>query len=136
MDETAASLRIVGDDLVPDEITDILGFPPTIGRKKGDKRQGKNTKKIYTAPTGIWNLSSPRGSGDLESHIRWLFEVIPSDVEIWKSLACRFELDLFCGLFLDDWNRSVLLDSPTLLFLGERGIDLTFDIYSPCTEDE
>ncbi len=34
--ETAAAIRINGDDLVPDEITRLLGATPTGSHAKGD----------------------------------------------------------------------------------------------------
>ncbi|MDX2111920.1 MAG: hypothetical protein SFY80_16955 [Verrucomicrobiota bacterium] len=50
---------------------------------------------------------------------------------VWEHLAKYYSLDLFCGLFLDRNNRGLTLSPKTLKAIGERGIELGFDIYGP-----
>ncbi len=61
VDETSATLRILGDDLDPDEITGILRFPPTAARRKGNIRIGKVTKNQYKRGQANGILSLPVG---------------------------------------------------------------------------
>lgn len=136
VDESTATLRILGDDLDPDEITELLNFPPTVARRKGDVRVGKRTKKEYKARTGQWHVESPRGNGDLDQHIRWIIDALSTDQEIWDSIKARYDLDLFCGLFLEDWNRGTGITAELMSELGRRGIDLSLDIYSHTPDDD
>jgi len=39
-------------------------------------------------------------------------------------------VDIFCGVFLDDWNRGFDLPPQVLKMLSDRGITIGFDIYS------
>jgi Domain of unknown function (DUF4279) len=136
VDETSATLRILGDDLDPDEITQILGFPPTVARRKGDIRIGKRTKNEYKARTGQWHLESPRGKGYLDNHIRWILDALCPEQDPWDSIKARYDLDLFCGLFLDDWNRGTGISADHMYELGRRGIALSLDIYSHTPDDD
>ncbi|HRQ90577.1 MAG TPA: DUF4279 domain-containing protein [Bacteroidia bacterium] len=87
--ETSVTLRILGDDLDPDEITKMLGFPPSIARRKGDIRIGKRTKEEYKARTGQWHLESPRGEGDFDNHIRWILNALRPDQASWDLIKQR-----------------------------------------------
>lgn len=136
VDESTATLRILGDDLDPDEVTELLKFPPTVARRKGDVRIGKMTKKEYKAGTGQWHLESPRGDGNLDEHIRWILQALCPDQDVWDSISARYNLDLFCGLFLGDWNRGTGVSAGLLSELGRRGIELSLDIYSHTPEEE
>lgn len=136
VDESTATLRILGDDLDPDQITALLKFPPTVARRKGDVQTGKRTKREYKAMTGQWHLESPRGKGDINEHIRWILDALCRDQEVWDSIRARYELDLFCGLFLGDWNRGTGITAELMFELGRRGIDLSLDIYSHTPDDE
>jgi len=136
VDESSATLRISGDDLDPDEITKLLEFPPTVARRKGDVRLGKRSMNEYTARTGQWHLETPRGEGDLDNHIRWILDALCSDLEVWGSIGKKYEIDLFCGLFLHEWNQGTGICSELMLGLGERGIDLSLDIYCSLPEED
>ena len=136
VDETSVALRILGDDLNPDEITKILGFPPNMARKKGDIRIGNRTKREYKARTGQWHLESPRGKGDLDNHIRWILDALTPEQDSWDSINERYKLDLFCGLFLEDWNRGAGISASLMFELGRRGIALSLDIYYTPGDDE
>jgi hypothetical protein len=136
VDETSVTLRIFGDDLNPDEITSILRFPPTVARRKGDIRIGKTTKNEYKARTGQWHLESPRGKGDLDNHIRWLLEALCPEQDSWDSINQRFNIDLFCGLFINDWNRGTGISADLMYELGRRRIALELDIYANTPDDD
>ncbi len=79
---------------------------------------------------GMWRLKSPLPeSRILESHLAWLLRATTPRISAWKSLARRFRIDAFCGLFLDDMNRGLELTPRILGRLAERGIRLGLDIY-------
>jgi hypothetical protein len=51
--ESAATLRIMGDDLAPNEISDLLGCLPTVCYAKGDELFGKKTGQKRVSTFGL-----------------------------------------------------------------------------------
>jgi len=48
-----------------------------------------------------------------------------------KGAFMRFEVDIFCGLFMGSSNEGLSLSPRTLSALGQCGIELGLDIYGP-----
>jgi hypothetical protein len=85
----------------------------------------------------MWQLSaSDREPEDMDGQIREILSQMTSDLAVWRSIAEKHGIDLFCGLFLRNENEGVILSPESLAALGERGIELGFDIYSGYEEDE
>jgi hypothetical protein len=51
------------------------------------------------------------------------------DLEIWRKLANQYHSDLFCGLFMDSWNREIDFSPELMAQISARGLTLSFDIY-------
>lgn len=123
------TLRFFGDDIIPDEITAMLGANPTAAHHKGQQLTGSQPGAVRNARTGSWRLSALRREPeDLEAQIFEILDQLTGDLAVWQSLA-RFRPDLFCGLFMCSSNDGVSLSPRVLLALGERGIELGLDIY-------
>ena len=56
--KSKACLRVIGDSLVPQEITKLLRCEPTGAYAKGDKRVIKATGKEVTYPRGAWRIEA------------------------------------------------------------------------------
>lgn len=135
IESSQATLRLFGDDLVPEEITAMLGNAPTASQRKGQEIIGAKTGTVRIAKTGNWRLSaSRREPEDLEGQITEILGQVTSDLAVWESLARRFEIDLFCGIFMANSNDGMELSPAALLALGQRGISLSLDIYDPIDE--
>jgi hypothetical protein len=129
IDHSLATLRLFGDDLIPEEITALLGAPPTEGCAKGQSITSPKTGNVRIARTGSWRLrATPREPEDLGGQIIEVLDVLSKDLHVWRSLS-RFEPHFFCGIFMGSSNDGMDLSAKTLLALGERGIGLAFDIY-------
>ena len=134
---SAATLRIIGDDLVPDEITHALGASPTKAQIKGEKVVGRKTGNVRVASSGMWRLKAADSKPeDLDAQIRYIFDQLNDDLALWKSFGNRFKIDLFCGLFMKYGNEGVELSSESLLILGSRGIKIALDVYGPLGDDD
>ncbi len=129
--KTAASLRFFGDDVDPEEITRLLGGAPTVGvRKGGIWLTSRGVEK--TAFRGQWRVTVERRSpGDLDGQVAQLLTPLTTDFAVWNDLTRRFKADVFCGLFLNEFNEGLTLSPETLEALGLRGLSLGLDIYGP-----
>ena len=129
IDHSVATLRFFGDDLVPEEITALLGASPTVSYRKGQELVGSKTGLVRIAKTGSWRFSAARREPeDLEAQIMEILGQLTQDPSAWESLS-RFQPDLFCGLFMGSSNDGLPLSAKVLLSLGQRGIALGLDIY-------
>ena len=129
---TKASLRIAGDDLIPREITNLLGHAPTFEQTKGQIIVGKNTGKEREVTFGMRRLHANEAEpGDIDSQIFEILDKLTKDLTIWQSLSARYDIDLFCGLFMEKEIEGISIYPKALSALGERGIEIGFDIYGP-----
>jgi len=135
IERSVATLRVIGDDLLPDEISRLFGCPPTKSQVKGEAVRGQKTDREYTKKIGIWRLeATDREPENLDEQVAELLSKLTQDLAVWSKLKERFKIDLFCGLFMDITNEGASLSSDTLLALGVRGIELSLDIYCPIEE--
>lgn len=126
-----ASLRIFGDDLNPEEVTNLLGCIPTKAWHKGHIQTGTSGRGI-TRKSGSWHLHAGDAEPEnLDGQVSELLEKLTSNLAVWAGLSQRFELDLFCGWFVKESNEGVSISPATMLALAERGIELSLDIYGP-----
>lgn len=129
LDLARATLRVVGDDLEPAELTGLLGVKPSTSYSKGDVLTSKRgTTRV--APTGYWSLEAEDSApADLDAQVTLLLARLPDDAALWARLHERFDIDLFCGWFMKEWNEGTALKATTLNALANRGIDLTIDLW-------
>jgi hypothetical protein len=128
--KSTVTLRIIGEDLIPAEITTMLGASPTHAVRKGDTIVGRKTGHVRIAKTGIWNVSAPdREPENIDGQIEWILDQLTQDLTVWQRLTKMYRIDLFCGLFMHDDNEGMTISPRSLVALGERGIELGLDIY-------
>lgn len=127
---SVASLRIAGDDLVPEEVSLLLGAQPTHAQRKGQELQSKNGVRIATF--GHWRLHAKETEPEnLDAQVAEILGQLTSSANVWQNLTARYSVDLFCGWFMEGTNEGVSISPLTLQALGERGIKLDLDIYAP-----
>ncbi|WP_037316225.1 DUF4279 domain-containing protein [Ruegeria halocynthiae] len=133
--ETAACLQIIGDSLIPELITTALGKPPTSAHHKGDHVPlPKGGYRI--ARSGSWCIDVQRRKpGDLDGQISEILKGTSLDLEVWKELANQFELRIFCGIFLQEFNEGLYISAATTKLLGSRCIALDLDVYSSYNDE-
>jgi len=130
LQESKATLRLIGDDLIPKQISKMLGRNPTSSQMKGESLPTKDLSRQRTARTGAWHLKArPFEPEDIDAQVRELLNELTDDLEIWRQLAARYRVGLFCGLFMRGVNEGMTLSPQTLEMLGVRGIELGLDIY-------
>src|SRR5690348_1931290 len=115
LSRSAACLRVFGDDLVPGEVTALLGAWPTAFEIKGGQNQPNAGGRTFTARTGGWRLQvARRCPGDLDGQIAELLDQLTTDLSAWRELTTRFRVDIFCGLWLNEGNEGIALRPSTL----------------------
>jgi hypothetical protein len=126
-----ASLRIFGDELIPDEVSRLLGCPPTEAWIKGQVEHLRSGREMVRK-SGAWFLRVPEAEPEnLNAQVSELLSKMTSDLDVWSTVTQRYEVDLFCGWFMEESNEGVSVSPHTLRLLGERGIELSLDIYGP-----
>ncbi len=128
---SVAALRMFGDTLIPEEITSRVGTTPTNSYRKGDVERMRNGRELVRK-TGMWLLEAEkREPEDLNSQVTEILSRLTPDLEIWRELSRDYQLDLFCGLFMEESNERLCLSTLTLASLAERGIEIVIEVYAP-----
>lgn len=129
LSRAVASLRIAGDDLVPDEVTVLLGAAPSLAYARGEEVISKQGV-ARIARAGLWTYDGPeKEPADIDPQVAEVLEGLTPDLRVWEGLADRFKIDLFCGWFLKHLNEGLEVSPETLLALGQRRIALGLDLY-------
>ena len=132
---SAACLRLFGDDLKPDEITQILRCAPTAAQRTGEVIRYRSGRE-RVVKCGNWRLDAAKAEPeDINGQVRWLLSQVEPNPDVWKMLIQRFQVDIYCGLFLNGRNDGLSLDPDVMAVLGERGIGLGFEIYCDLEDD-
>ena len=133
----SVALRVMGDEVDPSEITRLFGLPPKFAARRGEQVQ--RGSRTVTQRSGIWTYGlaeDPSPEWELDDAIVALLARFPDDVTLWTDLGSRFQVNLFCGLFMGTENQGTVLSHQTLGMLAARSITLDLDIYGPPPSDE
>jgi hypothetical protein len=91
LQRASATLLVLGDNLVPDELTALLGVQPNLGAKKGETFRASGGKDIE-ARISNWTFGGDwRNPPDVDRQIAELLLALPSDTELWIELTSRFD---------------------------------------------
>ena len=128
---TRVTLSIWGADIRPEDVTRVLGCQPTRTAQTGQSILLSNGS-TRVVPRGYWKLESDEtDQREIDQKIERLLGRLNSDEQVWISLAQDHDIELFCGLFLDNWNEGFALPRELMAELGRRCIRVEVDIYSP-----
>jgi hypothetical protein len=121
--------------LEPDEITQILRCAPTAAQRTGEVIHYQSGRE-RVVKCGNWRLDAANAEPeDINGQVRWLLSQVDSNPDVWKLLIQRFEVDIYCGLFMQGSNDGLSLAPDVMALLGERGIHIGFEIYSDIDDD-
>ena len=135
LQSSVATIRVAGDELVPAEVTALLGVEPTGAHSKGEKFTIRD--RVYEKKIGLWRLSATKTEpGNLDTQVAELLAKTTDDLLVWRELGQRFEIDLFCGWFMGGNNEGIEISVDTMAKLAARGILLSLDIYGPVPYDK
>ncbi len=127
-----ATLRVIGSDLNPEEISSLLGGSPTYAHRKGDDLRKNPDARVRIAKAGLWALEAQLATpSDVNRQIVDLLNGLTNDLLVWKRIATLYCLSVYCVWFMEEGNEGEELSVETLHMLSARGIRLDFDIYAP-----
>ncbi|WP_024929977.1 DUF4279 domain-containing protein [Methylophilus sp. OH31] len=125
-----ASLIVTGDNLVPSEITILLGCEPDSSHTKGEKVEINKTGNIRITSSGEWRINAKsREPENLDAQISEILDKLSSDLSIWMSLNKKYKIYLFCGIFMKEGMEGMSISPISLKTLSDRGVLLDLDIY-------
>jgi hypothetical protein len=134
------SLRIVGDDLDPDFITQQLGVAPTESGRRGEPNDRAGGGRPSRREIGVWIYRvSVTADTELGDALDQLLAAMPQDATLWEELTSTYAVDVLCGVFLEADNQSTTIPADVLERLGRLGLALAFELhvsYGPGREEE
>lgn len=130
-----ASIRLFGDDLIPEEVCRLFGHFPSKAWMKGYQYTTSSGATVLRK-TGAWILDADLSeTGDFDGQISQLLAQIPIGTDVWLELGNRFEIDIYCGWFMHGSSEVVAISPQSLLMLGERNIALSIEIYASFNDE-
>jgi hypothetical protein len=135
MAKSTAALRVSGDHLDPNEITSFLGAAPSFSYRTGDlisPGKGETRRKC-----GMWLLeANDEEREDFAAQVDSILSKLSSDLGVWRAVGAKYQVDFYCGFFMDTTNQGFSLPLSVMDALAQRRIEIGFDVYSPSPEDE
>lgn len=123
-----ASLRVTGENLVPADVSALLGCESTKSWAKGDSLKSHGATR--TARFGLWSLEADETEpANLDAQVTVILSRLTTNQAVWVKLCAEYDVDLFCGWFMEYGNEGVSIKPETMAALGTRGILLDIDLY-------
>jgi hypothetical protein len=76
----------------------------------------------------MWMLEL-RLAKSLEDQLAQLMTLVAVDVAVWRSVVDGFDVDVYCGVYLQSDNEGIEIAPEMLAWLAERSLSVGFDIY-------
>ena len=121
VDRWKVALRVYGEELDPDRVSALLGCEASCAALKGTPfpKKGRWILEIDSKDCGE--------NDDVDDGVRMLLARLPSDPDVWASLANIYSVDVFCGLFVTSPNRGFGITTEVSRLLSDRGLQIEFD---------
>jgi len=124
-----AWLRIMSDDLDPDEVTRLLGVSPTETQRRGDPRPGKEGR-TYKKSGWFLSTAGTLTSRDARHHFDWILERIRGKKEAFTVFHSRgYLVDVCCRWDSKSGHGGPCLSPPQMRDFADLEIELWFDVY-------
>lgn len=117
------SIRFSGIDVDPIKLSELLGFIESESTKSTIKRSKKGVI--------LWSIMLQNNESlSIEKKIEALLGEFTKDLNVWKNVTDSINKDVFCGLFLNQWNQGFSLSPSLMKELSDRNLEISFDVYS------
>jgi hypothetical protein len=125
-------LTINSKDLVPDEVTGLVGCDPDDAWEAGKPLLGEDGSIKRIPKFGHWSVElrpEDTDEWDCGEAIMELIHRLPSDIGLWRQLTQRYKVDVTFALLMTSTNEGFVLSPQVLKYLGDRGLTAGFDVY-------
>lgn len=131
MVSTKASFRIIGKDLDPSEITNLLHMHPDRSHRCGDPNMSKSGHRYADYTEGLWTIDSAVDETyAIDAHLEALVTKLWKHRDLLQEFRNRgYKIDIFVGIFGIDDNLGLVLKNALLSRVMQLGVDLDLDIY-------
>lgn len=128
----AVSFRIIGAEVDPEEVSDLLGLQPSVSHRLGDPHYGKQGRRYADYNEGLWALNSPLGEDrPLGEHLQYLeLKLKERELALREFRSKGYRLDCFIGIFEIGDGDEVFLSASELKVLVDLGLDVCFDLFT------
>jgi hypothetical protein len=89
-----AALRIMGEALPIEEITERLGLSPTHAHRRGDRRSPRHPA-VYRDDMWLYRPPVP-SEEEMGEHLDALYEALKPNLDYLRGLKSRWDIDIFC----------------------------------------
>jgi hypothetical protein len=131
VEKTSITLAIYGDDLIPEEISQLLGYEAR-HIQRGERRSSRASPYKKSA----W-LFNQKGEAPItaEEIIREILSKISADSGIWKELSSKYDIQVRIAIHMENWNKGFDLSAETIQQIAGLGAKMIFDIYAYVDEE-
>jgi hypothetical protein len=126
-----ASFRIMGKDLDPSEITNVLHMHPDQAHRCGDPNMNRSGRRYADYTEGLWAIDSAVDETyTIEAHLEALVAKLWKHRDLLQEFRNRgYRIDICVGIFGIDDNMGLVLQNTLLRRVMQLGIDLDLDLY-------
>ena len=132
-DESSFTLAVYGENLVPSDVSKLLGVEPTKSFERGYRRRPTSRPM----PHGAWFLEArTQRPGKPDELVRSVLMRLSVSEETWAELRTHYRAQLRMALHSSGFNQDFVLSSSTLQLIASAGLELIVDLYPPDGEDD
>jgi Domain of unknown function (DUF4279) len=131
MSETKGTIRVMGPDVEPDEVTRLLGLAPYRAHRAGATNIGRSGRRYADFHEGNWMYQTtlPR-TASVDEQLQALVDLVLAREAAFVQLRARgHRLDLYLSVFEFAPDQGFTFPHQLLHTLGRLGFDLQFDLY-------
>jgi hypothetical protein len=126
-----ASFRIMGKDLDPSEITNVLHMHPDQAHRCGDPNMNRSGRRYADYTEGLWAIDSAvDATSAIDAHLEALVTKLWKHRDLLQEFSNRgYKIDIYVGIFGIDDNVGFVLQNTLLRRVMQLGVDLDLDLY-------
>ncbi len=128
---SSASLRISSETITLNEICEKLNTRATRSYERGSPVNPKSSNSPLRQEN-LWILkSSLDDTLPLERHIEELVNFLEHNIDVFKTMFPKCEIELFCGFSSTYGQGGCILTSDLIKRISAFPIDIVLDLYPP-----
>jgi hypothetical protein len=130
---TSVAFRLIGEPRFAEQVSGIFARAG-VGLSENTQRDSDESPSSSETILALLDCSLPENAG-LHAQINWILkkvEPVRGHLAELRKLGCKGEL--FCGLFLTDYNIVIGFEQEILAIIASHGLSLVLDVYDEVDE--